>query len=445
MENNLHEIQAGEKSHRKKLNKLPMLLLGDKPEGGDVWIESNMRFRPVYMLGEPGTGKSSLMHRMALKDIKKGKGVIVVDPHGDLVKNIICTMPEERINDVTYFSIDSPICYNVLQAQTENKDKLIGEFVELLDKIHPNQPLTARMRRWLRKCLKVIVQKPDVTLKDIEKFFMVKEYRADLLEDIKSRDEELLACWKSGGIYDKAMKKDLGVTIDGLLDRVEELIMDERVKKITCYQNQLDFNEIVSGKVFLVDLSMIEGNLQNFIGSLIVHGVKTILIGKPMEERRPLALYVDEFQNFITSDFKHILPQCRKFLISICLGHQNHTQIPYDLLGTVIANSTTKIIFRCGDYKEANRMAGSFMNFTKEDFLGLPNYHAICRIVTEDGVEESRIETLPVPKRVREFEELFKEEDMPLQEQTPVIKDEIGWGWMHCDNKIKDSVEEIPT
>ena len=85
------------------------------------------------------------------------------------------------------------------------------------------------------------------------------------------------------------------------------------------------------------------------------------------------------------------------------------------------------------------------MNFTKEDFLGLPNYHAICRIVTEDGVEESRIETLPVPKRVREFEELFKEEDMPLQEQTPVIKDEIGWGWMHCDNKIKDSVEEIPT
>lgn len=411
---------------------LPSQILGfDKENGGLVFIERILRYRHLYLLGKPGTGKSTLIHNLALRDIKNDKAVVVVDPAGDLCIDILSTIPERRINDVLYFSLDSPLPYNILQTKTNNPGKLINEFIELIDNVvstsSQTEPLSARMKRVLRKCLFILVNKPDVTLSDIERFLTDKRYRVDLIDTLDLHDSGSLSYWESGGEFDKSKGK-LGVSIDGLLDRIDTFLMDNRVKKITCGQNEIDFDDILENhKILLVDLGGFEGGLKHFVGNLIVHGIQTTVLERPRSERKPLAFYLDEFQNYISPGFEKILSEGRKYKISLCLSHQNHDQIPPELLGTVLGCVGSSVVFRCGA-KEARRMAGEFVTFDTEVFLGLNDFKAIARINTE----AKYIETLPAPKKMRKHIKVVRQQPI---EKPPmiVIKDEIGWGWMTFD------------
>ncbi len=447
-------------------NRFPSVIVGyDKQSLRSILIEEHLRPYHLYILGRSGTGKSTLIQNLLLEDIESGSKIAIalIDPAGDLALNVLKTVPQGRVKDVVYFSTNSIIPYNILQTKTENPDTIINEFIDLIDRVTKEQSSTAelstRMKRLLRRCLKVLMKKQDATILDIESVLLDKEYRYSLISKLKINESELISFWKKGGTYDNTFR-ELRTTIDSILDRIDQFISDRRVRYFTCGGNELDFNNIIDKhKIFIVNLAGLEGSFKHFVGSLIVHGLERAAMDRLEERRKPLAFYVDEFQNYISSGFETILSQGRKYLISLCLAHQNHSQIPEKLLGAVLGNVGAMVVFNCGS-DEARRMASEFgvlgynavdnqpVMMKYHDFLTLENHVAFIK----KGNSISLIKTFPPAGPLRNDITTFlikakRKEDQEHSNEIEMILDlkeenEVGTGWMYFEAEGRERISD---
>lgn len=362
------------------------ILLGHNQHHGqvrEVRLTAEQRSRHVYEIGASGSGKSTHFLSMLGQDIAQGQGVAVLDPHGDLIEQVLARIPDERADDVVLFDPadeDFPVGFNILQAHTElEKQLLASDLVAVFRRLSTSwgDQMTSVLGNAI---LAFLESTHGGTLSDLRRFLVEREFRQTFLETVT--DPEIIYYWQ------REFPLLTGKPQAPLLTRLDTFLRPKLVRHIVAQkQNKLDFAQIMnSGKIFLGKLA------QGAIGEENAHLLGTLLVSKfhqialarqelAQAERRPFYLYIDEFHNFITPSMAQILSGARKYRLGLVLAHQDLRQLTGrdSDVASAVYGAGTRICFRLGD-EDARKLADGFSAFEARDLQNLSTGEAICRV-----------------------------------------------------------------
>ena len=353
--------------------------------------DGNDRLRHMYMIGKTGTGKSSLFLSMIIQDIIKGNGVGVIDPHGDLIKEILDYIPEERIKDVVLVDpsdFDRPVGINIMQLEEgESIDRASAEIVNSFKAIFA-ESWGPRLEYILRNSVKAIMSVEGTTILGIKRVLEDDDYRKFILTQLK--DPVLKRFFDKEFNEFKSNNKLKTESISPIQNKIGPFETIEIIRNILCQKNStINFTDIMSSKkIFLFNLSkgMLGDDVKNLFGSLIVSKLQSTILKRsnlPIDERPPFYLYIDEFQNFTTDTFESILSESRKYGLGLYITHQFIEQLSDKLKAAVTGNVGTMVTYSLGS-RDASTMTEVFAPYYNEiDIQGLPNFHIITKMIVD--------------------------------------------------------------
>ena len=357
-------------------------------------IKDQDRLGHIYCLGKTGAGKSTLLLNMAIADIEQGKGVGVIDPHGDLAEEILNYIPPERINDVIYFNVgdtDYPIAFNPLsEVQEEDRYLVAATIVTTLKKLWSDS-WGPRLEHILRNTLISLSYYSKSTLLDIVPMLTNYEFRKQVLYAVPVLS--ILDFWhKEFEPLSQQLKNEF---IAPIVNKVGLFTTHPILKNILGQQHStIDIASIMNNKkIFIANISkgvLGEAGTQ-LLGSLLVTQFQTASLGratKPIHARTPFYLYIDEVHSFITKSFADILSESRKYGLGLFITHQFMEQLDENILRSVIGNTGTLITFRVGT-RDAKVLAEEFYPyFSESDIINLPRYHIYLKLLIDGSASK---------------------------------------------------------
>jgi hypothetical protein len=340
------------------------LLLGVNRYRGDktkVFMNQYDRSRHFYILGKSGTGKSYFMGQMIKQDIQNGHGVALIDPHGDLARQLSSFVPVERLKETIIFNPADkgrPIGLNLLQAKTaEEADMVSMQATEIFIKIFGDEIFGPRLQHYFRNGCLTLMNSLDLgaTLLDVPRLFMDDWYRNYCVS--KVQNPVVRSFWEHE--FASTAEREKKEIIPYFASKFGPFITNSMMRNtIGQYESGFNFEDIMnSGKILLIDLSKGEiGDLNTQLLGLIMvakFSMATMARSKMLqEERRPFYLFVDEFQNYATDSFATLLSEARKYGLNLIMGHQYLKQIQdtqkTSLREAVFGNVGTLMSFRVG-------------------------------------------------------------------------------------------------
>lgn len=358
-----------------------------------ISLPDSIRSRHLYVVGKSGSGKSTLITNIARQDIERGDGVCVIDPHGDLVSDLLDCIPEGRINDTIYFNVSDrahPIGLDMLSAKSEAEielltDDLITTFRRLTD------TWGERMETILRYSFNTLLRTPGATFLDLQKLLINESWRSNV---VRKLDYPPLADFWSTQFPN--MPKD---ATQPILSRMTKIVLSPTLNNIFGQsQNTLNFNEVIRNKkILLINLGAdsrdpdnpqlaVSDETKKLVGSVIVSQLQLAAMRQanlPEHQRIPCRFFVDEFQNFVSGAFPKILSEARKFKLCLTVAHQYISQLDDATRNAVFGNVGTMVVMPLGQ-KDAAYLGAELGTYTPEDVANLsPERHeALCRPTT---------------------------------------------------------------
>ncbi|MBI4137635.1 MAG: type IV secretion system DNA-binding domain-containing protein, partial [Candidatus Sungbacteria bacterium] len=321
-------------------------------------IQQKDRRQHTYVIGKTGTGKTTLLENMVLQDVRAGRGLGIIDPHGEFVERVLSQIPPERINDVIYFNpvdMDYPIGFNVLEVTDPNyKHLIVSDLLGIFTKIWANV-WSARMEYILQNCIMALLDTPGTTLLGIPRILVDKQYREKIVGNVK--DPVVRSFWIHE--YEAWRDQFRNEAIVPVQNKVGQFLNTSFIRNIVGQsKSTLNIHKIMNeGKILLVNVSKGKVGEDNsaLLGAMIITKIQLAAMERirvPEEERRDFYLYVDEFQNFATDSFASILSEARKYRLNIIIAHQYVGQLVTDVStkvrDAVFGNVGTMISFRVG-------------------------------------------------------------------------------------------------
>lgn len=335
------------------------------------------RRRHLYVVGKSGVGKSKLLELLILSDIHAGKGVAVLDPHGDLVEDLMRYIPEERIDDVIYFNpadMEYPIGFNPIESvEPQYRQHVAMGFIEIFKKLF-GANWTPRLEHVLRYTVLALFDYPNSTVFGILKMLTDKNYRQKVVARVE--DPTIKNFWVNE--FAAWSEKFDNEAIMPVLNKVGQFVSTSLVRNIVGQpKNTMNMCEIMDKQKILL-MSVSKGNLSEEISTLLGSMVITSIYQAAMkraaiseEERKDFYFYVDEFHNFATKTFAEILSEARKYRLNLTVSHQHIGQLSQDIHATVFGNVGSMIAFRVGA-EDANLLEKEFSPiFHANDIINL--------------------------------------------------------------------------
>lgn len=386
-------------------------------ETREVRISDDDRRRHLYAIGQTGTGKSNFLSNMILDDIRRGKGVGVIDPHGDLVEDILSVVPPEREGDVILFdpgNLKMPVGLNMLEydfSKPEEKTSIVNEMLQIFDKLYDLKTTGGPMfEQYMRNALFLLMEdapNEPATLMEVARVFSDAEYRRRKLERIANpvvRDFWEKEAVKAGG--EAALQNITPYVTSKFNNFTANDYMRPIIGQV---KSAFNFREVMdSGKILLVNLSKGKvGDLNaNLLGMIFVGKILMASLGRAdveQSKRRDFYLYIDEFQNFTTDSISTILSEARKYKLNLTVAHQFIAQLSEKTRDAVFGNVGSLISFRVGP-QDAEFLVKTFAPvFAAGDLVNIDNYNAYAKILI--GGETSRPFNVAIPKAERGSEE----------------------------------------
>src|SRR3989344_5647956 len=317
-------------------------------------IRREDRRRHLYVVGKSGAGKSKLLELLIHTDLHAGHGVAVLDPHGDLVDEVMKYVPRNRIKDVILFDpadIEFPIAFNPLSKVDEAyKMKLTIGFLDIFKKLFGDN-WTYRLEHVLRYTTLAVLDSPNTTVMSILKMLTDKNYRQKIVARIE--DSVVKSFWVSE--FAAWSEKFDAEAITPLLNKVGQLVATNMIRNITGQtETKFDIRDIMDNKKILlmkVSKGLLGEENSSLLGSMIITKMYQAAMSRAdtLEEKRPdFYFYVDEFQNFATDTFYEILSEARKYHLNLTIAHQYMGQLSGRIRETVFGNVGSMISFRVG-------------------------------------------------------------------------------------------------
>lgn len=377
-----------------------------------IGLTADERRRHVYILGATGTGKSTMLLSMVKQDLKHNKGLCLIDPHGDLIDQVLSIIPRERIGDVVYFNPDDisyPMGINLLELtpglDAENavreKEFIAESIISVFQKIYTDKYSGPRMEYILRNTIHTAFTIPDATLFTIYKLLINTSYRKGVVRDLT--DESLKDFWKyefaKAGDYQKVKM------ISPITNKIGRFLFSPTAKRILEQgKSTVNFDTILNQeKILLCNLSKgkIGEDNSSVFGVLVMAKIQLAALKRARmkpEDRRDFYLYVDEFQNFATPAFAQILSEARKYKLNAILAHQTTSQLEEtSLVNVTLANTGTVVCFRTANPEDERMILPQFRPYIEQgEIASLPSYHFYMRLGALNPEEPFSGVTVPV-------------------------------------------------
>lgn len=343
----------------------------------------------VYVIGKTGAGKSTLLETLAMQDVQYGRGLCLIDPHGDLAERLIAGVPSHRQADLIYLNApdqSQPYGYNPLRRVHPSRIPLaVSGLLEAFKKLW-DEAWGVRMEHVLRNTLFALIEAGDATLPDILRMLTEDRFRAEVIRKVKN--EQVREFWtvEFKG-YNPRYRQEM---IAPIQNKVGAFLADPVLRRIlTTTPIDLRFRTIMDeGKILVVNLA--KGRLgedsANLLGALLVTTVGLAAMSRsdaPEAARRAFFVYIDEFQSFTTLSVANMISELRKFGVALTLAHQHLQQLEPDVRHAVLGNAGTLIAFRLG-VEDAALIGKEFEPLFKPlDLLNLPNHDIYLKLMID--------------------------------------------------------------
>ena len=317
-------------------------------------IKDHDRQRHIYVVGQTGMGKSTLLLNMLVQDIQRGKGVALIDPHGDLAEQLLDYVPQRRMTDVIYINpadTEYPVGINLFDSnETAGRHLIASHLVDIFKKIWADS-WGPRLEYILRNTILALLECGGHTLLSIPRLLIDPGFRSMVLS--KVQDPVVRTFWQvEYELYPKVFRTE---TISPIQNKVGQFLSVPVMRNILGQaNNKVNFRSAMdSGRILIVNLS--KGRLgednTSLLGSLIVSKLFLTAMSRSdtsPTDRKPFTVYIDEFQSFASDNFAQTLSEMRKFGLNLVLAHQYLAQLPLQLRSAVFGNVGTAIAFRIG-------------------------------------------------------------------------------------------------
>ena len=393
-----------------------------------IGLSEEERQKHVYIIGATGTGKTTLILSMAENDIQKGKGLCIIDPHGDLAESTISLIPQSRKEDLIYFNPDDikyPIGLNLLEL-SDNKDEdeilrekeLITESVISLFRKIFSEVWSAHAHRLeyiLRNTIQTALCLENPNIFTVYQLLTDTAFQRNALKSIE--DENLKNFWKNE--FGKAGDYQKVKMIGPITSRIGRFLFSPTAKRIMEQtKSTINFEEIMdSGKILICNLSKgkIGEDNSEVLGIMILTKIQLASLKrarKPQEDRKPFYLYVDEFQNFATPSFIQMLSESRKYKVFLTMAEQSTSQQKdKNIVNVILANVGTVISFRSANPDDEKLMLPQFSPYIQAgEISNLPLYKFYMKISAVIPDEPFSGMTVPVDitKDIEKFDDLVR-------------------------------------
>lgn len=349
-----------------------------------VRLTTEQRLRHTYVIGASGTGKSTLLLNLIVQDIHHDRGVAVLDPHGDLIDEVMAYIPSHRHDDVILFDpsdTEYPVGFNILSAHSDLEKTLIAsDLTAVFKRLSTSwgDQMTSILSNGI---LAFLESSKGGTLIGLRRFLVDKEYRTAFLKTVT--DPEVRFYWEKEFHYLS------GKPQGPVLTRLDTFLRPKIIRNIVAQKdNKLNFGKILARKqILLCKISQGAIGEENayLLGTLLVSKLHQLVIARQelsKSQRSDFYLYIDEFQNFVTPSMERILSGGRKYGLALTLANQELRQITHrspEVASSIIANPYTRICFRLGDH-DAKTLADGFSFFEAKDLQNLKMGEAIARV-----------------------------------------------------------------
>lgn len=374
----------------------------------DIFLAKEDRVRHCYVIGQTGTGKTTILKNMVIQDIKNGNGVCFIDPHGSDLEDILANIPAERIDDVIYFDpahTARPMGLNMLEYDIqfpEQKIFVINELLAIFNKLFDMKVAGGpAFEQYFRNSAGLVMEDPESgsTLLEIGRVLSDKAFRQMKLE--RCKNPIIKQFWENA--EKTTGEASLANFVPYITNKFDVFISNDIMRPVIAQQKSvLNFREIMDKKkILLVNLS--KGRL----GDINSHLIGLVLVGKltmaalsrvDMVGKGPINdfyLYIDEFQNVTTDSIATILSEARKYRLSLTVAHQYIEQLEENIKNAVFGNVGSMIIYRVSPENAAVFERQLAPTFTPDDILKLQNFNAIAKMLVQ-GIPEKPF-TLRIP------------------------------------------------
>jgi len=368
-------------------------------------IKREDRRRHLYAVGKSGSGKSKFLELLIKEDLEAGKGIGVLDPHGDLVDDVLKFVPKNRVKDVIYFDpadINFPISFNPLEkVEEEYKMQVTIGFIYIFKRLFGSN-WTDRLEHVLRYTVLALLDSPNTTVLSILKMLTDKNYRQTIVSRIK--DNVVKNFWVSE--FAGWSEKFDAEAITPLLNKVGQFVATNMIRNIIGQPvNRVDIRDVMDNqKILLMKVSkgLLGEENSSLMGSMIITKLYQAALSRadmPEEDRKDFYFYVDEFQNFATDTFAEILSEARKYRLNLTIAHQYMGQLSNMVQKTVFGNVGSIVSFRVGA-DDAGVLAEEYTPIFKErDIINLGVREFYCKMSVNGEIREAfSARTINVPK-----------------------------------------------
>ncbi len=392
------------------------LLLGINVFRGDkrkIFIKNEDRFRHFYIIGQTGTGKSSILQIMARQDFNQGKGLCIVDPHGSLIDDLLPYIPRSRADDVIYFNpadTERPLGLNLLEGKTpEERDLIALDAMNMMVKMFGEEIFGPRIQDYFRNgCLTLMEDDEEGgAITDLVRLFTDDEWQKYKVAKVKNAI--VRSFWeKQMAATGQREKQEM---IPYFAAKFGQFTTNTLIRNIVGQtKSAFDVADCMnSGKILLMNLSKgLIGDINStLLGLIIVNKIQVAAMRRQRQdakERKDFFLYIDEFQNFVTPSIESILSEARKYRLGLILAHQYLDQLEKEskiagavsLKGAVFGNVGTMMFYKIGPQDAevcAKEMAPVF---TEQDLVNVEAFKGAMKL-SIDG-QPSRPFSIDVPR-----------------------------------------------
>jgi hypothetical protein len=403
--------------------------------GQEFGIKTSDRRRHIYIIGKTGMGKSTLLENMIYSDIMAGRGVAVIDPHGDLADAVLNFVPSFRTNDVVLFDPadrDFPVAFNMLENIDPTLNSIVcSGLVGIFKKIYADS-WGPRLEHILRNTILSLLEYPNTTMLGIPRILQDKQFRSKVVRKIS--DPIVKSFWVNE--FEKMDPRARVEAISPILNKVGQFLSSPIIRNILGQpKSAVDLRFAMDHKkIVIVNLSKgkIGEDTSSLLGSMMITKFQLDAMSRaniPEKDRTDFYLYVDEFQNFATDSFATILSEARKYKLNLTMANQYIAQMPEEVRDAVFGNVGTILTFQVG-FDDAEYLSGQYgEEVLPNDLVSLSKYSAYARLLI-DGMPSKTfsLDTLPSPRL--SFEEGRREKVVRLSRERyatarEVVEDKI--------------------
>ena len=396
-------------------------------------IKLDDRRRHMYFIGKTGMGKTTVLENMMIQDVQQGRGLAVIDPHGDFVEKILDFIPPHRINDVVYINpadVDYPVAFNVLEATNPAHRILVASGLLSVFKKMWIDSWGPRLEYILRICILSLLEYPGSTLLGIPRLLVNDEYRRKVVEKIE--DPIVKSFWVEE--YSQYQEKFRTEAIAPIQNKIGQFLSSSLIRNVVGQpKSSIDLREVMDNKKILL-LNLAKGRIGEdnaaLLGGMMITKLQLAAMSRvdiPESERQDFFLYVDEFQNFATESFANILSEARKYRLDLIIAHQYIEQLDENVSAAVFGNVGTIVCFRVGA-ADAEFLAKEFAPvFDETDLVNLTKYDIYLRLMI-DGVASDPFSATtlePISGRTGNHEKVINVSRERYAEKRDIVEEKI--------------------